>query len=151
MVENFSLFKRPWAYLHQNLSGKYRITTISHDCGAFDYLKTTRGQKLPNGVYVFWESPCRVDLTVSDADLSDFFLPNGNFTDKRYELLSYITDNRIYADSQPYLQPPTELPPSETQGIGSLNVRGRVFANLPPVPSGYVLRTCMKTSTQRGV
>src|SRR4029079_10844296 len=28
-TENFALFARPWAYLHQNLSGKHRVTRLS--------------------------------------------------------------------------------------------------------------------------
>jgi hypothetical protein len=144
MSENFLLFKRPWAYLHQNLSGKYRVTRVSHDCAAFDYLKSARDQNLANGVYVYFEGPCHVELMVSDPDAGDFLYPNGNFTEKRFEIISYITDDRAYAESQPYLQPPTELPPSETQGIGSIDVRGSVFTNLPPVPNGYICRESLE-------
>ena len=35
---NFSLFNRQWAFLYRNLSGKYRISNISDNTTAFDYL-----------------------------------------------------------------------------------------------------------------
>ncbi len=38
-ILNFSLFRRPWGYLHRNLSGKYRISAITSGYEAFDYLK----------------------------------------------------------------------------------------------------------------
>src|SRR5262249_53091632 len=37
--QNFALFRRPWAFLYRNLSGKYRVSSISDDTAPFDYLK----------------------------------------------------------------------------------------------------------------
>jgi hypothetical protein len=92
--DNFSLFKREWAYLHKNLSGKYRVTKLSETDSQFGTLK---GSKIPDdlrslhdGIYVQVGSPCRVDLLESDADVTDFFFPNGAFTDTKYELISYL-------------------------------------------------------------
>lgn len=38
--DNHSLFKRPWAFLHRNLSGTYRVTKLSDDPSPFTHLKT---------------------------------------------------------------------------------------------------------------
>src|SRR5271157_841477 len=94
LVANFSLFKREWAYLHRNLSGKYRITKLSENSASFDPLKNsstaTKWGSLPDGVYVTYDRPRYVELLVSDPEATDFFVPNGAFTNKRFELLSLI-------------------------------------------------------------
>lgn len=38
------------------------------------------------------------------------------------------------------MTPATELPLSETHGLGTLDVQGNCFANLPPLPTAYVSR-----------
>jgi hypothetical protein len=38
-LENFPLFSREWAYLHRNLSGKYRVSKLIETANAFDYLR----------------------------------------------------------------------------------------------------------------
>jgi len=146
--DNFSLFKREYAYLHKNLSGKYRVTKLSDTNSQFDVLK---GSKVPqdlrslkDGVYVHIGSPCQIDLLESDADATDFFFPNGAFTDSKYELISYLTDSTRTTDSAPYLVPTTALPRSETHGLGQLETQGRVFGNVPPTSAGYVNRTSLE-------
>jgi hypothetical protein len=142
VTDNHSLFSRPWAYLYQNLSGKYRVSGISGDASAFQHMKSTAGQKLhlPNGVYIFADTPLRVELMDSDVDLSDFYYANGGFTGKKYEQLSYITGNRQATDASAFLSPPSELPQSETEGLSELDIQGGTFGNLPPAPDGYVER-----------
>lgn len=146
--ENFSLLNREWAYLHKNLSGKYRVTRLSETDSQFGILK---GSKIPDdmkslsdGVYIYIGLPCRVDFLESDPDATDFFLPNGAFTDSKYELISYLTDSRRNGDSARYLAPATALPKSETRGLGQLDVQGNVFGNVPPTPHGYVERTALQ-------
>lgn len=143
-IEHFALFKRPWAYLHRSLSSKYRVTKISADTAAFDWLKTKRAIEekvtLPDGVYVCFGRAEPVYLMLSDVDGLDFFFPNGGATGKRYELLSYITGTVREADITPFVGPPTELPVSETQGFKALKDEGRSFDNLPPVQQGYITR-----------
>lgn len=39
ILDNLSLFSRPWAYFYRNLSGKYRISYLTEGCTEFDYLK----------------------------------------------------------------------------------------------------------------
>ncbi len=150
--DNFSLLKREWVYLRKNLSGKYRVTKLSETDSEFDDLKGSRipyeKRSLPDGIYVHIGSPCRVDLLESDADATDFFLPNGAFSETKYELISYLTDETRNGDSARYSAPATALPKSETHGLGELEVQGNVFGNVPPTPLGYVDRTVLQQDLQ---
>jgi hypothetical protein len=152
VTENFYLLNREWAYLHRNLSGKYRVTKLSDTAPHFDILKGSRipdaWKSLQDGVFVLFGSPCRVDLLESDADAVDFFLPNGAFTDSKYELISYLSDSRRNGDSTRYLAPATSLPKSESHGLGRLDVQGQLFGNVPPTPSGYVNRITLQKELQ---
>jgi len=146
MADNLSLLQRPWAYLHQNLSGKYRVIALGGDASCFQYLKTSdyRGsgayENLQNGAYVHYGRPVCVDLITTNVDVADFFFPNGAYNGRTFELFSYISDNRIRGDATPYQAPAAELPPSETHGLEALDVIGESFANLPPLRRGYVSR-----------
>jgi hypothetical protein len=80
-----------------------------------------------------------VELVRSDADLADFYLPNGNFTNTHYEMLSYISGDRTQLSAAPFLIPP-DLPRSQTEGLGDLEVEGQCFTNLPPQATDYVSR-----------
>lgn len=146
IIENHSIFKREWVYLHQNLSGKYRVTSLSDGSPAFDFLKTTTNASLRNGVYIHLGRPVRVELAHSDPDASDFYLANGGFNGKRFEMLSYATGSTILVDAAPYLSPTTPLPGSETEGLGELDCLGSCFSNLPAAPSDYVRRKELEDS-----
>jgi len=137
---NHSLFKRPWAHLHRNLSGKYRVSAITDEIGAFDFLKRENNHTLQNGVYLFINSPRIVPLLHSDPELQDFFFSNGGMTGKCFELLSYSTDNKTYQDANAYQIPPGTLPPSETEGRGELLVKGKCLSNVPDVIRDYISR-----------
>ncbi len=141
IVENFSLFQRPWAYLYRNLSGKYRVSTISGNCKELDYFTSLNSQNLENGVYIFYTgSPRLVRLMHSDPDLQDFYLPNGRKKALSYELLSYITGNRESGDASLFQTPPGELPSSETEGYGELLDRGNCYSNTPEKQQDYIDR-----------
>jgi hypothetical protein len=148
MADNFSLFGREWSYLHKNLSGKYRVTKLSETDLQFGILKGSKIledlKSLQDGVYVYIGSPCRIDLLESDADAIDFFLPNGAFTDSKFELISYLSGSTRSGNSARYLAPATALPKSETHGLGQLDVQGNIFANIPPTPHGYVNRVALQ-------
>jgi hypothetical protein len=111
---NFGLFTKPWAYLHRNLSGKYRVSSITESSKPFEFLRCENTHSLPNGVYVAWSSPRRVPLIQSDPELQDFFFANGGLTGKSYELLSYFTDNKLSGDASEYITPPGSLQPYAT-------------------------------------
>lgn len=137
------IFQRPWAYLHRNLSGKYNVALIGGDRAAFGVLTSAaaiKSENLPNGVYISVGRPRRVELVHSDLDVADYYLPNGAFDGKTYELHSLITDSRLQGDATPYLPVAGARPPSETEGKGELDVVGQAFTNMPSVPRGYVRR-----------
>jgi hypothetical protein len=104
LANNFVLFKRDWGYVHRNLSGKYRVTPLSETATRFDFLKQSSGRAvtLVDGVYVFLDQPRRVELIQTTVDANDFFLANGGFTDKRFEMLSYVTGTVLHQDSGTY-------------------------------------------------
>lgn len=148
LCENFVLFARQWAYLHRNLSGKYRVTKLTEQAETFDPLKGSNPPKEwgapPDGIYIFFDRPYVVELLKSDADASDFFYPNGGFNGKRFELLSYASGNRLDGDAKPYNIPTDNLPRSETQGIGYLDVQGKGFGNLPQPSTHYIRRLSLE-------
>jgi hypothetical protein len=140
---NNPIFSMPWAYLHRNLSGKYRVIEIGGDQDVFGSLKSSAaidGKNYPNGIYLCAGGYRRVELLHADLDVSDFFVPNGSFRNGSYELHSLITDSRLKGDATPYLAISSERPPSETEGGGELEVLGHVWTNLPTPTVGYVRR-----------
>lgn len=143
LFENNPFFKRAWAYLHRNLSGKYRVINFGGDENIFSSLKTSSAfTQVPyqDGIYIYFDAPRRVDLIYSNSEVSDFFFPNGAFSGKRFELHSPITDDRLEGDASPFLTIAGELPASETHGIGKLDVVGEVWSNIPSPAGGYVNR-----------
>lgn len=143
MVENNPVINASWAYLHRNLSGRYRVVHLGGNSKDFDGLATARGVSAPNfspGIYIYSGGFHLVELLQTDLDVADFFLPNGGFRNGTYELHSIITDSRKRGDASSYLAPAEERPPSETQGAGALDTLGNVFSNIPPQASGYVHR-----------
>lgn len=140
LVDNFTLFRWHWCHLHRNLSGKYRVSDVGNGTSPFEVFKSSREHSLRNGIYLWAGTPCYIALLATDSDVRDFYLPNGNFKEDVRECLSYITDTRLAAPAAAYIDPPTALPVSETQGRGDLEVIGQVFANLPPSIGGYVER-----------
>lgn len=137
---NFDLFQIPWAYVHRNMSGKYRITPWGTFGEYLDSLKSRTDISLEDGVYLQLQELHIVELVASTPDVRDIWLANGAFTDNQHEFISYVTDDRIKRPSEKYLIPLDSLPSSETQGIGTLDVIGRRFSNIPIPPIGYITR-----------
>lgn len=148
LMENFSLFARPWAYLHRNLSGKYRVIPLGGPQDTFETFKKSRDLRAPDGVYIGFSRPSRVELAEADADAVDLLLPNGAFNDASYEVMSYLTGSRRRGDSTPYLAPATSLPLSETNGLSDLDVRGKCHSNMPLPPGDYVRRPAVEDDLQ---
>jgi hypothetical protein len=144
-----SLFKRQWAYLYRNLSGKYKILPITEKADLFDDLKKNTEKSYPNGVYLFVASPRLVPFLESDGDLTDFFFPNGGFGKKTFEYLSYATDSKKEGDGSSYLTLPGKLPPSETQGLGQLEQLWNCFSNAPQMPKDYVARPLLEEEIKK--
>lgn len=140
IYQNFRLFQRPWAHLYRNLSGKYRVSAITKDVSNFMFLTRMQDAQLSNGVYLFMGAPRRINLMHTDSELHDFFIANGGMNSKKFELLSYYTDDKLDGDSSAFLTPPGVLPPSETQGRGELLPQGNCFSNVPELPRDYINR-----------
>jgi hypothetical protein len=138
------IFQREWAYLRQNLSGKYHVVTLSGAGEGFSHLARSKRQEgesvFREGLYIYYDKPRFIALLNSDVDLSDFFVPNGAFSGTRYELHSPLTDSKKEGDANEFLAPAGDRPISETSGRGSLVPLGNVWANLPPAPDDYVHR-----------
>lgn len=147
-VNNFALFKFPWAYLHRNLSGKYRVIKWNEDGNAFDPLRSSAHTKycIQDGVHIHSGNSDfnSVELVFSNVDASDIYFPNGNFRERKYELLSYITGDIQEGDASSFLTPATDLPKSETQGLGQLDIQGKGYGNLPPLNLGYIHRESLE-------
>jgi tetratricopeptide (TPR) repeat protein len=146
---NHALFARPWAYLYRNLSGKYRVSAITANVSPFDSLKKESDKALANGIYIFAGIPRVVPLLLSGVELDDFLFPNGAFTGRKYELLSYATDNKSNGDASAYNVPPGTLPSSETEGSAELQARGNCFSNAPDMKGDYVPRSNLENQLTR--
>lgn len=140
VVDHFPLFKSPWAYLRRNLSGKYRVTGLGGEQEVFQPLKSSKSLSLANGVYVYYDEPTCLRLISSNAEASDFFFPNGAFSNTTYEVISYYTGETQHLDAAPFQRPTQTYPGSETEGLDNLPVVGHSFTNIPPARSEYIER-----------
>lgn len=140
VYRNFRLFRRPWAHLYRNMNGRFRVSGITDNIDDFAFLKQAQDKQFPNGIYLFMGSPRRVCLMHTESELRDFFFANGGLTAKKFEMLSYYSDDKVDGDGSAFLTPPGVLPPSETEGHGELIPRGNCFSNVPDVVSDYVGR-----------
>ncbi len=122
---------------------------VNSDLSVFNPLKTTAGKhinhlNLPDGIYVFFDQFSVVDLVKTNVDATDFFFPNGAFSDRGFELHSLITDSRKEGDSAAYLMPAGERPRSETEGKRELDIVGNLLSNIPKLPTDYVARPLLE-------
>jgi len=145
IYQNFCLFRRHWAHLHRNLSGKYRISSITDKATDFAFLGQAQDRAFPNGIYIFLGSPRRVSLMQTDAELQDFFFANGGMNSKKFELLSYYTDDKEDGDGTAFIASPGVLPASETEGHGELIEQGRCLSNVPELVRDYVGRPLLES------
>lgn len=80
-------------------------------------------------------------LLRTNRECSAFTFPNGAYTEKGVaEFLDYGTGRVEHVELPKYLQPPTPLPASATEGAATLDIYGNIFGNLPPRPDRYVRR-----------
>jgi hypothetical protein len=144
IIDNAPAFHRSWAFLKRNLSGKYRVSGFGGDREPFAYLTQQEHHSLHDGVYVFLGEPHRAQLLFSDPDLTDFYLPNGNFRTDLFEVISYITDERRNEAGNEYILPVRAQPRSETTAAPELDIVGNAFTNMPPRREGYVRRAALE-------
>ncbi|WP_291132384.1 NB-ARC domain-containing protein [Flavobacterium sp. UBA7682] len=141
IFNNFSAFNRPWVHLHRNLSGKYRLSFLANKTDDLDYLKLEKTHSLDDGIYCLLDHELRkINLLTSNSELTDVFVTNGNLKSEVFESISYITDQRLASCAKNFLNPITQLPPSHTEGISSLEVLGECFTNLPVSTEEYISR-----------
>lgn len=144
LINGVPTFRQDWVHLSQTLSGKYRVSCFGGQRKPFAYLSREAGHSFSDGVYVALPTPRPVALFRTDADLSDFFLPNGNFRKQRFEAISYITDETRAEDGAEWAMPIEARPLSETTAQPDLDVLGQVFSNMPPKREGYVSRPALE-------
>ena len=141
LTSELALLQRSWAHLHQNLSGKYRVTPVINGTEPFDYLKRSNSERLSDGVYLsFEEDLVQLDLIKANDTATDLFVANGSYTEENYEMLSYLTGDIIRGDSRPFRGPADQLPRSETHGERAFEVLGDSLTNAPRPASDYVTR-----------
>ncbi len=150
VVDRTELFQLPWVHLHRNLSGKYRVSPLLNSSSAFDYLKRTATEHHANGVYIGLNSdgrparPLAVRLIFTDPNLLEIRLPNGNFKNDQFEVLSYVSNTDERQDGSLWTVPPSRLPKSETEGGATLEPLGSIFANVPPQDRTYIRRPTLE-------
>lgn len=137
---NLSLLNIPCAYVKRNLSGKYRVSAINNCYDSFDDLKTSNIISLEEGIYLSLGGYRKIELMLSDTDLQDFYISNGGFSNKKYELLSYFSDDKLSGNSADYMYPPGKLPPSESEGLTELRTAANCFTNVPGLNYEYINR-----------
>src|SRR6218665_275742 len=79
----------------------------------------------------------------------DFFFANGGLGPKRFEMLSYLTDDKKDGNVGDYAVPPGTLPVSETQGYGELLPKGNCFSNVPDMLEDYIPRKTLEDELHR--
>ena len=139
LVGELGIFKASWVHLHRNLSGKYRVVPLLGASTPFDYLKRTKDEQYQDGVFLHLDRHIHVPLVIASS-AHDVFLPNGNYRNGTFEALSYITNETNRVNASAWTDPPTSIPPSQTEGGSVLEPLGNTFANLPPMPIGHVSR-----------
>jgi hypothetical protein len=145
IIESVPAFQRDWAFLRRSLSGKYRVSPFGGSRGPFRHLSREANHSLPDGAYAFLGEPRQAKLLFSDPDLNDFYLPNGTFRGKVFEVFSYITDERHDEDGSIYLLPAYGRPDSETAAKPDLDVVGNSWTNMPPSRSDYIERSSLES------
>ena len=149
VIANAPAFGRSWAHLRRNLSGKYRISAFGNGNDGFAHLRRESEHSLPDGTYVDLGGPRLCELLFTDPDLTDFFFPNGNFRNGKYETLSYIR-RRAEIRQRQWLPLPVEAQPrSETAAKPDMASVGNLFSNMPPLPEHYVLRPALEEQLTR--
>lgn len=146
LVSNCPALKWQWMHLVARDKGNVRCILLNgegprhlREADATRYHPTKPGVHfLPSGKLKFFYC---ADLLRGNREYSKFLLPNGGYDGKgRAEFLDYATGKVSKEDIGMFVAPPVMPPASETQGAEDLDVQGNVFANLPPLPRGYIER-----------
>lgn len=150
-IDNGIIFELDWAYVRLNLSGKFDVRVFTEGATSFEFIKNSREEWLPyiqngDGIYVCINGAYfKVNLLFVDLSVLDFYLPNGGYSNKQFELISYITGQKKYVDNSNYESTPSSLPPSESSSKPELDVIGNCFTNLPGNEGLYIKRNVLES------
>ena len=73
--------------------------------------------RMPDGLsHPPFIGPALVELIWSDVDSQDFYFPNGGFSGKQFEVLSYVSGGSRQETAEPYLAPVGALPCERDSG-----------------------------------
>ena len=138
-IENFSLFKKQWLYVYKTNGALIKTIKLNEPNYNTTFLDKTY---VEDGIYLCFENneSIYINLFSTNLTLNDFFLPNGRFSDKKFELISYLTSDTIEMDSKYFLSPLEELPKSETNGLEKLELINSLFTNIPTITRKYIER-----------
>ena len=148
VATNLHILNLPWGYIRQNQSNKYRVSMWGSTNPEFEALRSDPSFAYRDGVYVGLDDLRRVELVESDPERTKFWIANGRFTDNKFQMLCYLTNDRRDEPSESYSVPAEELPPSETQGLGLLDSLENTLHNLPSQTSNYVPRPALEKELQ---
>lgn len=140
LLQGLQFLSWDWWLVSKTGAGASRVHVLA---GEREPTKEVDAGTLAPGIYAFpGREPRLVELLRTDADLSDFLLPNGDAQDAklRYEQLSYISGQKVWGQLHAFTRVPRRLPASETEGSTELRVFGNVLTNLPEQQGDYVRR-----------
>ena len=140
-TENFSLFKRQWIFVYKMNNGTIKSIKLN-DPTVLNQTEISLDSFTYEGIYIIFDDNklVYIDLISTDIELNDFFLPNGRFTDKKFEMISYLTGKTAEGDSKYFHSPLEALPKSETNGLEKLELVNYLFTNLPTINRKYIKR-----------
>lgn len=98
---NFSIFGRPWGQVVRSMNGTYQVVRWTGPNKGFKDLEGTGRNEYVyhDGIYIEFANEgsepvlCKVDLMQVGLNGMDVYLPNGQFKDNHYEMLSYAEDD----------------------------------------------------------
>lgn len=102
-----------------------------------------------DGIYIQPTDSQRVffagELLRANRQCDEFFFPNGGATSSgNAEFIDYGRGVFNQLAIPTFQRLPLPLPPSETEGLGRIDVQSNVFGNLPPLPGEYVRRPVLE-------
>lgn len=70
VIENFSMFRREFAYLYLNMNGRYRVTKLNESISNFEELKFSNrySSLFQNGLYVYFDRITHIELINSTPE-----------------------------------------------------------------------------------
>jgi hypothetical protein len=141
VVTHIPFMNRSWAHLRRGLSGKYRVSEIGGNREDFSKFSRETTHAITDGIYVHTgSSPVRVPLLLTDRDAVDYYLPNGNFRNGKFESHCYYKDESRTEDGTRWIAPAEARPGSETRSRPELDIVGQAFTNMPSRPQHFVAR-----------